>query len=641
MVLRDFAALAAGVGRRDEESDGPVDDTGTVTLEPVAISPTAVDAATDSDLDGRHREELADALSALPDDGPGLDRAERVSSLATELAADGVAPSTFVAAYTPLVEALVDDVLADVSGTDEVAAELKRNLRATLEDVTYGVDAFAGVEGAATDATPDEAVESDLSLADAIEAIPHSTFLIDADHTVVAYNGALANQLDFGETEALGEDCRESIAAATYSDGRRHKTLADKVIEAPRTADEEFDVDRIDDSYEFGSRTVYEDVSLMNTADGREQHISFQAIPLFGPDGECSGVLELVEDQSAEIRRQETMTALVEEVCSTLEAFGDGDVTARAEFEDEAGVVDAELLRIVTEVNEMVAEFGGLVRQVSERTDDLSDSIDGTVEAAEAIDEQVVEQNEALTQVATEMEDFSATMEEVAASADQVASAANEALDEAADGKRAGIEARDSTAEVLETSQQLVETVAELDEYMDEIEAVTDVIADIADQTNILALNANIEAARAGEDGEGFAVVANEVKQLADETQAHTEDIARQVGTVQEQTAATVREVEESYDQIMAADERIGAAVESLREIADAVEEATNGIDEVAAANDQQAATVEEVLSTVEQTRETAETVETTVETIVAETERQQDSVAGLAQHVDSLTDGS
>jgi methyl-accepting chemotaxis protein len=638
MGLRDVAALAASVGGGDGGTDEPVDgDAGAVTLGSVTIRPTAVEAATDGDLDPRHRDELAAVLSALPGDGLGLDRAERVSSVATDLATDGVTPSTFVAAYAPLVETLVDDALADVDGTDGAAAELKRNLRAALEDVTYGVDAFA-TEGAAATG---EAVETDLDLADAIEAIPHSTFLIDADHTVVAYNGAIANQLDIGESEALGEDCRESIAAATYTDGRRHKTLADKVIEAPRTADEEFDVDRIDDSYEFGSRIVYEDMSLMNTADGREQHISFQAIPLFDADGECSGVLELVEDQSEEIKRQESMAALVEEVCSTLEAFGDGDVTARADFEDEAGVIDAELLRIVGEVNEMVEDFDALVRQVSERTDDLSASIEETAGAAEAIDEQVLEQNEALTRVATEMEDFSATMEEVAASADQVASAANDALDEAADGKRAGIEARDSTEDVLETSQQLVETVAELDEYMDEIEAVTDVIADIADQTNILALNANIEAARAGEDGEGFAVVADEVKQLADETQSHTEDIARRVGTVQEQTAATVREVEESYDLIMAADERIEAAVESLREISDAVEEATNGIDEVAAANDQQAATVEEVLTTVEQTREAAETVEATVETIVTETERQQESVAELTRHVDSLTDGT
>jgi len=577
----------------------------------------------------------------LPGDGLGLDRAERVSSVATELATDGVAPSAFVAAYAPLVEALVDDALADVDGADGAATELKRNLRAALEDVTYGVDAFA-TEGAAAAGEPgDGAVETDLDLTDAIEAIPYSTFLVDADHTVVAYNGAVANQLDIDESAALGEDCRETIAAATYSDGRRHKTLADKVIEAPRTAEEEFDVDRIDDSYEFGSRIVYEDTSLMSTTDGREQHISFQAIPLFDADGECSGVLELVEDQSEEIKRQESMAALVEEICSTLEAFGDGDVTARADFEDEAGVIDAELLRIVGEVNEMVEDFGALVRQVSERTDDLSASIDETAGAAEAIDEQVSEQNEALTRVATEMEDFSATMEEVAASADQVASAANDALDEATDGQRAGIEARDSTEDVLETSQQLVETVAELDEYMDEIEAVTDVIADIADQTNILALNANIEAARAGEDGEGFAVVANEVKQLADETQSHTEDIARRVETVQEQTAATVREVEESYDLIMSADERIEAAVESLREISDAVTEAANGIDEVAAANDQQAATVEEVLTAVEGTRETAETVEATVEEIVTETERQQDSVAELTQHVDSLTDGT
>jgi len=636
MDLGQFAALTASVGGRDGETDAA-----TGSLGPVTVEPAAVGAATE-ELDARHRSELATTLSALPDDGLGSDRAERVTATASTLAADGVAPSTFVAAYAPLLDELVDAALDGVEDGDDAAAELKRNLRAALEDVTYGVDAVAGGadatadEGATGDAAP---VESEFDVMDLVGAMPFSTFLLDDEHTVLAYNEATADQLGIDETDALGEDCRESIAAATYSDGRRHDTLADKVVEAPRTAHEEYDVARIDDEFNFGSRIVYEDRSVMHNTEGEELHISFQAIPLFDDAGDCTGVLELVEDQSEEIKRQQSMAALVEEVCSTLEALGDGDVTARAEFEDDEGVIDTELLRIVAEVNETIEDFGALVRQVSEQAETLSDSIDETAAAAGDIDEQVTEQNEALTRVATEMEDFSATMEEVAASADQVADAANEALSEADDGKHAGIEARDSTEDVLETSQKLVETVAELDEYMDEIEAVTDVIADIADQTNILALNANIEAARAGEDGEGFAVVANEVKQLADETQSHTEDIARQVGTVQEQTATTVREVEESYERIMEADERIEAAVESLRRIADAVEEATNGIDEVADANDQQAATVEEVLSVVEETRETAETVESTAERIVTETDRQQDAVADLSQHVDSLTD--
>jgi len=635
MNLGNLVALASRAGDADETNgdvDAPVS-TGnaTVTLGPVSIEPAAVAAATGERLDDEQRTELADSLSALPERGTERDPDERARPVASGLAADGVAPSTFVAAYVPLFDELVDAALADVDGSDEAAAELKANLRAALGDASDGVDAFAA----------DGADETGLGLEAVVDAMPFSTFLLDEDHTVLAYNEATADQLGIDETEALGEDCRESIAAATYSDGRRHDTLADKVAEAPRRANEEYDIDRIDDAYRFGSQTVYEDRSVMHNTEGEERHISFQAMPLFDDDGECTGVLEVVEDQSEEINRKQSMESLVEEVCSTLEALGDGDVTARAEFEDEQGVIDDELLRIVTEVNATIEGFGTLVRQVSGRTDVLSDSIHESAAAADEIDEQVTAQNEALTEVATEMEDFSATMEEVAASADQVATAANDALDEADEGKRAGIEARESTDVVLETSQELVETVAELDEHMDEIEEVTDVIADIADQTNILALNANIEAARAGEDGQGFAVVADEVKQLADETQSHTEDIARRVETVQAQTVATVNEVEESYEQVTKVEEQIQDAVTSLREISDAVEEATNGIDEVAEANDQQAATVEEVLATVEQTRETAETVEATVETIVAETERQQDSVEELARHVDSLTDGS
>ncbi|SDG10728.1 methyl-accepting chemotaxis protein [Halorientalis regularis] len=593
----------------------------------VGVDPTAVAGATDDALDDERADEVAAALSAEAW-ADGDDERDRRAEALADLLDGGVDPATLVGAHEPLVDRLVERAFADVDGGDEAAAALKRDLGVALGGLAGGLDAAAATDGPVPG----------IGLHDLLDAVPYSTFLIDADHTVIGYNQATADQLDLDETAELGEDCRESIAAATYSDGRRHDTLADKVVESPRTAHEEYDVDRIDDSYAFGDRIVYEDRSLMKKADGTEQHISFQAMPIFEEGGELQGVLELVEDQSEAINRQEALSGLVEEVCTTLEALSDGDFTARAEFEDDGDHLDDDLLRIVREVNEMIDDFEELIGRVGDGTADLADSIRTAAEAADEIDRQVSDQTDALSRVAEEMEDFSATMEEVASSANQVSTAADEALEEADEGEAAGRAARERTDDVLETSRELVETVNELEEYMDEIEAVTDVIADIAEQTNILALNANIEAARAGEAGEGFAVVADEVKELADETQHHTQDISEQIEAVQAQTAETVEEVQRSHERIQVADERIQEAVASLQEISEGVEAAADGIGEVADANDEQAATVEEVLATVDEARESAETVERTVEDIVAETERQQRAVSDLSDHVSSLS---
>ncbi len=277
---------------------------------------------------------------------------------------------------------------------------------------------------------------------------------------------------------------------------------------------------------------------------------------------------------------------MVEELRNTLTSMREGDLSARADFADEYGVVDDRLVNVVDQVNDMDDRFQLLARRVDEQAEELAESVDRASGSAETIEERVDEQSALLSIVATEMENFSARMQEVAACCDQVASAAELAKAAADSGLDSSEGAREAIDVVIRMSDGLVKTVTELELQMTEIEGVIEVIAEVVDQMNLLALNANIEAARAGDAGSGFEVVADEVKELANKTREHTEEIAGRIEDIQSQANEMVVAVEESNQQVQLAGDEIGNALIALEEIADAVDEAATGVTEVAEATE-------------------------------------------------------
>jgi methyl-accepting chemotaxis protein len=462
-----------------------------------------------------------------------------------------------------------------------------------------------------------------------LDALGVPAFVLDADGVVAGWNGPIEALTGANAEDALGHD---HVSELFYPDGRRARTLADKVTEAPQRAASEFGVDVADPSV-----PRYGDTSTMIDRYGEEKHIAFHATPLYDGD-EFVGVLEVVIDRTEDVREREAVESLVGEVRDTAQTIGAGDLDARVARTDEFATLDDDLLEVVTAVNGMADNLADLVAEVTRQTGDLEAGAETATSAAEAISSTVAEQNESLQESVREIRNFSAGMEEVAATADRVDSAATAAREAATDGLEASEEARTATTEVVEIGDELVESVAALDEKMDDIEAVTQIIADVAEQTNLLALNANIEAARAGEEGAGFAVVAEEVKNLADQTQEHTEEIGESLAELQSRTDATAEATQRSHDRIEEAEDSLSEVFGSLESIAEEVDEAADGVAEVARTTDDQAARIEEVTATLEVTLEQSERAGDRAADIVSVTEKQSQRVDALANYVASLS---
>jgi methyl-accepting chemotaxis protein len=245
--------------------------------------------------------------------------------------------------------------------------------------------------------------------------------------------------------------------------------------------------------------------------------------------------------------------------------------------------------------NGMMQRFRGAMEQIMGVASQVASAAEEMSAVSEQTSQEIHRQQQETDRVATAMNEMAASVQEVAASASRSATSANEAEHEGKTGQKVVQEATQSIRNVTEQLDQISKKIATVHEDSQNISVVLDVIRSIADQTNLLALNAAIEAARAGEQGRGFAVVADEVRTLASRTQDSTREIAEMIGRLQSNSNEATLSMDAGVTRANESAELAGRAREALEGIARSLDAVNDMSTQIASATEEQSAVAEEI----------------------------------------------
>ena len=287
---------------------------------------------------------------------------------------------------------------------------------------------------------------------------------------------------------------------------------------------------------------------------------------------------------------KKSATGPITGLVSLMGDIAHGDLTQKIDVtsEDEIGELSENANKMVDDINNALSQVLATTKMVTSSANELSKDSAQIVDGSKS-------QSDKSTNVATAMEEMSATVVEIAKNSGEAANASKEARDMAVKGGDVVKKTLDGMGRIASSVEKSANTIKVLEKSSAQIGEIVKVIDDIADQTNLLALNAAIEAARAGEQGRGFAVVADEVRKLAEKTSKATKEIADMIKVIQVDTKNAVSAMDEGTKEGKAGVSLASEAGAALDKIVETVKRVSDMIAQIATAAEEQSATTEEI----------------------------------------------
>ncbi len=279
-----------------------------------------------------------------------------------------------------------------------------------------------------------------------------------------------------------------------------------------------------------------------------------------------------------------------------LQDVAGGDLGVRAQIpqQDELGAM-------ANSINQTVDRLRAIITGVKHAADNVAASSSELSKETDRVTRRADTQSDRVMQVSAAMEEMSVAVTEISSGATHVVEASTQTQSIVEDGKGNMAKSCDANRRIVETVESSSGVITELSQAISKISDITKVIKEIADQTNLLALNAAIEAARAGEQGRGFAVVADEVRKLAERTTLSTADISSMVETISTKTGTSVRAMETVKREVEGGTSFSNATNNTLNQVVEAAMRVTTLAHQIASATNEQSIASEETARNMEE----------------------------------------